>query len=208
MDVLPGALPESFFLEASDECFQCLGKLIDVGIAQCIERYKQSPDSNPAVVRIINEKLGEAIKHATYHLTLRESGVLEFVNNFNLDIISHYGEVPTSCATQVQEMRNIMKTIEEIFDNRQYIHATIAPRKKDDFDAFWHYAPDKYKSQITANRRYFYMPHQKEYGTGLNRLMSRLTDMTILYRGLEARLNVYNSSYGSGGWDTLVERFC
>lgn len=183
MDVLHKALPEQFFLEASDECLSNLSKLIDVGVALCIEEYVRAPGANPAVVARIHETLDEAVKIATFHQALHNDGTVATLRNLNLDAIS--------AMTSIQQMEALVATLDKVRTNRRYMKDTIKPRSRDDYEDFLKSAPVAYQRGISVNRDYFYDPKAKDAPTGLSSIIRKQQEMDIAYNGLKYRLYIF-----------------
>ncbi len=195
MDVLPNALPEQFFVDASDECLKALVPLVDLGIAKHFTAYCSSPVANPGVAGTIERYFTEAIRHATYHQELHDTGVVAILKELNLDAV---------CAmSSVQAMQALVDTIEKVTNNFDFIHSRIKPRTKSDYENFLSTCPAGYLPAITANRDYFYYPRAQEINTGLGYLVSHRQDLEIALKGLKTRLLFAKSG---GAWEEGVKR--
>ncbi len=195
MDVLPNALPEQFFADASDECLKALVPLVDLGIARHFLNYCSSATANPGVAGTIERYFTEAIKHATYHQELHDTGVVATLKELNLDSLG--------VMTSVKEMEALVATIEKVTNNFKFIHSSIKPRSKADYDDFLSKCPNAYIKGIMANRDYFYYPHAKEISTGLAYLVSHRQDLEIALKGLETRIMFAKAG---GSWEEGVKK--
>lgn len=195
MDVLPNALPEKFFAEASQECLDALVPLVDLGIAKHFQKYCTELNYNAGVANIIQRNFGDAIMRATYHQTLHDSGIVRRLKELNLDAVG--------AMRDVGEMESMVKDLEAVIDNFQFIKATIPPRSKEDYEKFYSLAPDEFQRGIAANRDYFYYPRAAEVSTGLGYLISHKPDYEIALKGLRTRLAFAKSG---GAWSEGVKK--
>lgn len=195
MDVLPNALPELFFLEASEDCLSKMVSLIDLGVARYLTEYCENPAANPAVVSVIKKHYTAAIKHATYHQTLHDEGVVVALKGLNLDAIGSM--------TSISEMENWVSTIEKVTDNFEFVHSNIKPSTKADYEAFLDVCPEDYVSGIMANRDYFYYPRSQEVSTGLGYIIAHRPDLDIALKGLKTRIALAQTG---GSWEQGVQK--
>ena len=195
MDVLPNALPEKFFVDASEECLKNLAALVDVGIAKHLMSYCDSPTANPGVVGTIHRVFDGAIKHATYHQELHDAGIVSKLKEINLDAVA--------AMTSVEDMQALVDDIRRVSDNIEFVHARIQPRSKEAYDRFYCSCPHEYRPAITANRDYFYYPRAKEVATGLGYILSHRQDYEVALKGLLTRLEF--AQHG-GSWDKGVRK--
>lgn len=195
MDVLPNALPEKFFVDASDECLKALAALVDVGIARYLIGYCESATANPGVAATIERYFSDAIKHATYHQELHDAGVVSKLKEMNLDAIA--------AMTSVQEMEALVADIERITDNIQFVHARIKPRTKEAYEKFLGLCPKEYTRGISDNRDYFYYPRAQEVVTGLGYIISHRQDYEVALKGLKTRLTF---AHTGGSWEEGVRK--
>ena len=196
MDVLPGALPEEFFRVASDDCLQALVPLVDIGIARKLKEYCANPEANVGITAIIERHFGPAIKHATFHQTLHDSGVVESLRTLNMDAIS--------TLVDLAAIDKMIETFEVFRTNRAYIHSRLQPRSKEDFEYFKSLCPEQFLRGINVNRDYFYYPHAKEINTGLGSIISKEKEIDIAYKGLQARKMMIRS--GGQRWEEVLRR--
>lgn len=185
MDVLPKALPEEFFLEASDASLALLAQLMDIGMAMCIQGYMQSADARPDVCNVITTHLGEAIKSATFYQELHDSGIVATMRNLNLDAIA--------AMTNIEQMEGLANTIRYIKDNARYIRATNRPREREVYKSFVASIPPQYRPGVEANRDYFYDPKGREVSTGLGAIVRKQQEIDIAYKGLQYRIEMYRT---------------
>lgn len=179
MDVLPGAIDEQFFLLASDECLAALAKLVDVGMSSYINSYFNSGGSNSEAYAKVHAWLDEPVKHVTFHKRLHNEGIVAKLHNINMDAMA--------ISTNVQEMDELITAIDILYENKQYIHANIKPRKKDDYEHFLSLVPEPYRARVKANKNYFYVPNARTGSTGLAFIVARSADIDILYKGMKFR---------------------
>lgn len=184
MDVLPKALPEQFFLDASDMCLELLSRIINAGTCGYINTYLNSPNANPAVTSRINEKLGPSIKKINLANYLRETGALEYVQKVydRIDYIS--------LSFEPAEIQADLNTLGIIFENYDLIEAQLKPRSKEDFQMFCQLAPPDYQHQIQVNAPYFQDARSTSMSTGLNIVIMRRAILELLYQGLKCRLEM------------------
>lgn len=185
MDVLPKALPEEFFLEASDDSLSLLAQLMDIGMAMCIQGYMNSQDARQDVCNVIQQHLGEAIKQATFYQELHDSGIVATMRNLNLDAIA--------AMTNIEQMESLANTIRYIKDNAKYIRATNRPREREVYKAFVSSIPSDYRPGVQANRDYFYDPNGREVYTGLGSIVRKQQEIDIAYKGLQYRIAMYRT---------------
>lgn len=182
MDVLPKALPEEFFLEASDECLQQMGLLLNAGTCGYIQSYLQSPTANPAVCQRISNTLGKALYKSNLSNYLRETGALEYVQKLfdRMDYISLSFDAMTIEAD--------LAILQTILDNYDYMDTQALTRSKDDFKEFVALAPEAYKRSIVVNAPYFQDARAVPRSTGLSIYVMRRGQIELLYTGLKCRL--------------------
>lgn len=182
MDVLPGALPEAFFLEASEKCLDLLGRLVSPGMCELLNTYLASPSADPRVVAIIHKHLDGPIRHATFHQELHNDGTVATLRNLNLDLVAGM--------KSKTELEKLIDCIDKFYDNIAYVKPRIEPRTKAEFEEFLGEVPAEFQPQVSANRSYFYTPHAKELITGLQSLIRRRQDIDIAYKGAKYRLDL------------------
>lgn len=195
MDVLPNALPEQFFVDASDECLKALATLVDVGIAKHLMSYCDSSTANPGVVGTIERYFSNAIKHATYHQELHDAGIVAKLKEINLDAVA--------AMTSVADMEAMVADIKRVTDNIEFVHARIQPRSKEDYEKFFGLCPSQYQQGVANNRDYFYYPRAKETVTGLGYILSHRQDYDVALKGLLTRLEF--AKHG-GSWEEGVRK--
>lgn len=191
MDVLPSALPEEFFLDASDECLGLLSKLIERGMAMLIQKYLNSPGANPSVKTRVENALGLSIRQVTFAAELREKGYTEALRNMT----------PINCSTlvNVQEMETIKEACDYIIAHQQLVRDTLPVRSKESYEAFLRTVPPQYKRGIERNRSYFFVPHASESRTGLGAAVRNMEDYKIMSKGLEIRIQAARSNRPNWG---------
>lgn len=194
MDVLPSAIPEEFFLEASDECLSQLALLIDRGVALLMQKYLDSPDANPQAKARMSQFLAIPIRQVTFAAELRERGTYDLLRNVT--------PLNVSTMTNVTEMEQLKEACDFILAHQQLVRDTVPVRTLDDFNAFVHMAPAKYRAKLTRNRSYFYTPHAREGATGLSGIVRRMEDFKIMSRGLEIR--ILGAKSGRENWAVEV----
>lgn len=193
MYVLPGALPEEFFLEASPECLEALAVLVDPGIARFINKYMKNANAREDVKAIIHKYFDTAIKHATFSQELYDNGTADILRNLNFDVIASM--------TDTAAMQKLYNTIDTVLSNKEFIHSTIMPNTKTDYENFLCLCPAAYKTSVASNRDYFYYPRAKEANTGLGVVIRHETDLQIAAKGLISRLEA--SKHGTGWQEGL-----
>lgn len=193
MDVLPSALPEGFFLEASDDCLTRLSQLVDRGMAILIQKYLSSDSTNAAARSKAEAFLGDPIRQVTFAAELREKGYTELLRNIT----------PLTCSAMlnIQEMQEIKDACDYILANQKYVRDMVPARTKDAYESFLASAPARYRGGIARNRAYFYTPHAHEGSTGLGGVVRRMEDFKIMSRGLEIRILAARSGRPNWGME-------
>lgn len=190
MEPIQGVLDENFFKVASPECLNALSRLVDDALGQRLQAYLDSTTvDNPTAVTIRNY-LGQAIKVATFHLQLLERGSVKVVEKIELETI----------AGMRFDQQGVIKELEFLLSNIQYIRAYIEPRKKSDYDAFVSLLPAGYKTKVAANRVMFYQPRAGTRATGVGIIIRKRDVWTIALKGLQFRDYFARAGYTLDGY--------
>lgn len=190
-----GVLDEHFFQVASPECLDAFAKLVDPGIAEMLQNYMAAPTADSQVVAIIRDRLGEAIKRATFHLLVHERGSVRLVNQLSLETL----------ATAHIDRDALIEEFEFILDNVQYIKARLEPNKQEDFNYFLLSVPSDYREVVSVNSLMFYQRNARPLLTGLGPIVRNRATIAIALKGLKFRK--YTDSLGIGSGHYLLKEF-
>ena len=190
MEPINGVLDEAFFKVASPECLNALSRLVDDALAQRFINYLNSTTVDNPVAVIINNYLGQAIKSATFHLQLLERGSVKIVEKISLETI----------ANMRFDQQAVIKELEFLEQNLQYIRPYLAPRKKSDYDEFYSLLPGAYRVKVAANKIMFCQARERTRATGVGIITRNRDTWTIALKGLKFREYYAKAGYAMDGY--------
>jgi len=188
MDIFPKLLGETEFRNFTENDYAALANVLDDVTANYILAYKSKENADPAIVADIDQYLGEKIRALTFHLELKNSGVLDLVNGLS----------PESLAMSQVDLDDLIERLSFLEENQDSIRSTIPGRNSADCSRFIGAVsstvarivmsggtptyPD-IPRRLEANRFLFYSPGEKEHYTGVGILNSKKRQWTLTLNG-------------------------
>lgn len=188
MDIFPNLLGETEFKNFTESEYAALAEVLDDVTANYIVKYKTDPAADATIVSDINKYLGEKLHAMTFHLELKENGILDLVNSLS----------PESLAISQVDLDELIERLSYLEQNQDSIRSTLPGRSSQDcavFESAVRRTIDRIKAaggtptypdipkRIAANRFLFYTPGEKEHYTGVGILNSRKRQWTLTLNG-------------------------
>lgn len=188
MDIFPKLLGETEFRNFTESDYAALANVLDDVTANYIVKYMKSVGADESIVADIDKYLGQKLHALTFHIELKNSGVLDLVNGLS----------PESLAVSQVNLDELIERLSFLEENQDSIRSTIPGRTSRDCAAF-ESAVSRVVSRIVteggtptypdipkrmaANKFLFYSPGEKEHYTGVGVLNSKKRQWTLALNG-------------------------
>lgn len=188
MDIFPKLLGETEFKNFTEEDYVKLADVLDDVTSGYIVKYIRDPNADPVLVEEINKNLGDKLHLLTFHIELKNSGILELVNGLS----------PESLAMSQVDLDELIERLSFLEKNQDSIRSSIPGRTSAACARFESAIsmvihrilmnggtptyPDIPK-RLAANRFLFYSPGEKEHYTGVGILNSKKRQWTLTLNG-------------------------
>lgn len=188
MDIFPQMLGETEFRYFTESDYEALSGVLDDVTANYIVKYMQSPDADSSIVAAIQQNLGDRLHALTFHIELKNSGILDLVNGLS----------PESLAISTVDLNELINRLSFLEENQNSIRSSIPGRTSKDYAKFESAIsmvvhrivmagdtptyPDILK-RVMANKFLFYVPGEKEHYTGVGVLNSKKRQWTLALNG-------------------------
>lgn len=188
MDIFPKLLGETEFKNFTEEDYEKLADVLDDVTANYIVKYMKEPNADADIVSAIQKNLGDKLHTLTFHIELKNSGILDLVNSLS----------PESLAISQIDLDELIDRLSFLEKNQDSIRSSIPGRTSAacaKFESAMHSVvtriivsggtptyPDIPK-RLAANRFLFYSPGEKEHYTGVGVLNSKKRQWTLTLNG-------------------------
>lgn len=188
MDIFPKLLSDNEFRYFTEEDYCALGKVLDEITAGYLLSYINNPNADSKVKEDIQRYLGSTISSLTFHVKLKECGLVDLVRNLS----------PESLAVTDVDLDSLIERLSFLEQNVDKIRTIIPARTSQDCTNFFacmdgvlcrmHLGgisptytdlPDRLK----ANKFLFYNTGEKDHPTGVGVLNSKRRQWTIALNG-------------------------
>lgn len=206
MDIFPKLLSDKDFMYFTEGDYYALGKVLDEVTASYLLGYINHESADSKVKEDIQTYLGTTISSLTFHVKLKESGLVDLVRNLS----------PESLAVTDVDLDNLIDRLSFLEENVDKIRTIIPARNAKDYQEFYACMsgvvarmalegncptyPDVLE-RIKANKFLFYTTGEKDHPTGVGIINSKRRQWTIALNG--ARWLKYCKE---NGVDTVARR--
>lgn len=188
MDIFPKLLGEAEFRNFTESDYAALAAVLDDVTANYICQYRDNPDADQTIVKDINQYLGEILRSLTFHLELKNSGVIELVQSL----------APESLPYSQDNLDELIERLSYLEKNQNNIRATIPHRTSSDCakfgSAIFGVVSRMLQQGITptypdiprrfeANKFLFYQSGEKDHSTGVGILNSKKRQWVLALNG-------------------------
>lgn len=191
MDIFPQLMSEKEFSLFTASTYMALKDVLDDLLADDLRAYMTNPDADPMIVESIQRFLGPTIESLTFHIVLKERGILEKLQYL----------LPQSILTiPAEDVEPHIKDLLFLEENSSKLMSTIPKRSKEAWDNFYAEMtkvvdiaessgtqlsyPDLL-ANLQTNKFIFYQSNSKGHSTNSYMVNSRRREWTMCLKGLQ-----------------------
>lgn len=188
MDIFPNLIGETEFKYFDEGTYSAMKGVLDEVTAKYLLDYINNPAALPDIVSAIKGNLGHTIDELTFHIVLKERGVVELVRNLS----------PESLPTVSIDLDELISSLTFLENNIDKVRTTIPARTSSGYHTFVDSMscvmtrilmsgetptyPD-IMDRIKANKFLFYTTGEKDHSTGVGILSSKRRQWVVALNG-------------------------